>query len=208
VILPLLIGMASAELAPPSLEQHLADHTWSLVRIELDAGNAKQALATLNAFSTHVTDAPNLHTLAARAHIALADRTSAKREYSTAAGAAPDYTLAWFSLGELHSEDAEWAEADIAWAHVECLLPNGPDADVGPRRRAAAAAHQGNANAFETHVREAIRRGFDLTDVLASDEWHAFYANPALQDSVRQMITVYAGPEAMERLERPLRPTP
>lgn len=200
--------MAWAELPPPSLEQHLADHTWTRARAELDAGNAEQALMTLSAFQTHVTDAPNLHALAARAHVALGDRDAAKQECATAVASDPNYTLAWFSLAELYSQDAQWSEADTAWENVQRLVPNGADADLAPRRRAEAAAYRGEAEAFETHLREAIRRGFNLTDVLASPEWRAFYADPALQDSVRKMMTVYAGPEALERLERPLRSIP
>ncbi len=208
MILTLLAGMAWAELPPPSLEQHLADHTWISARAELDAGNAEQALLTLNAFQTHVTDAPNLHALAARAHVVVGDRIAAKREYTMAVAADPDYTLAWFSLAELYSEDAQWSDAETAWENVQRLVPNGPDAEVAPRRRAEAAAYQGDAEAFETHLREAIQRGFDLTDILASPEWRAFYADPALQDSVRKMVIVYAGPDALERIEHPIRSTP
>src|SRR5690606_3485539 len=94
-------------------------------------------------------------------------------------------------------------EAKSAFEQVTRLISKGPGAVIGPRRLAEIAAHQGDAEAFETQIREALRRGFSFRDIAGLPNWQRFYADPRLQDSVVKMITVYGDRRVLETLATP-----
>jgi tetratricopeptide (TPR) repeat protein len=110
---------------------------------------------------------------------------------------------AWYDLGEIYLAQGKYDEAQHAFQQVSDLVPTGRHSWIGPWRLGEVAAHRGDVEDFESHMREALRRGFSFNNVKGLTNWKNFYANPVLHDSIEKLITVYGNPAVLETLERP-----
>lgn len=108
---------------------------------------------------------------------------------------------AWYDLGELRLSQGRFADAQPCFQRVTDGLVHGPDAWRAPLRLAETAAHQGDAPLFESALREALRRGWDLRQLPALPHWRPFLDDPALRDALTKLITVYGDPDLIRQLE-------
>ncbi len=122
----------------------------------------------------------------------------AERRYRQVIAWDPDDEAAHYDLGEILLSQGRLDEAAVAFARVVELRTEGAGAWVGPWRMAEVSAWRGDAAAMETHLREALRRGFSFRTVAGTPNWATFYANPALRDPLRKLVTVYGDPAILE----------
>ncbi len=205
LLLWLLLDVASAEIPLPSYRDATTIAAWHEVNALVERGRYAEAVERAKAFERTVFETPGLAYLTGLSYRFLDDASLAERHLRRAATLDPDYAAPWSDLGEIYLVQGRYDEAREAFEHVARLLPKGPGSAIGPRRLAEIAAHQGDAAAFEHHIREALRRGFSFRDIAGLPNWKQFYADPALQDSVVKMITVYGDQKVLETLAPPLK---
>ena len=91
--------------------------------------------------------------------------------------------------------------ARTAFTHVRDLRSEGDLAWIGPWRLAEVAALDHDAARFEADIKVALRRGFSFEHIAGQPNWRAFYADPALTDTLDKLLTVYATSEVRESLK-------
>lgn len=202
-MLLLLVGLALAEVPLPSWRDELAVQRWHEVDALLTAGQAEEAIAAVRRFEARVTPDARLAYLEGLAHRQLGDNRAAERAYVRSVDMDPARQDAWYDLGELYLVQGRYDEADVAFGHVEELVDRGDRAWLGPWRRAEVAGWRRDPDAFEAHLREALRRGFTFREIEGRDNWRAFYADPVLRDSIRKLVTVYGDDSTLDSLEAP-----
>ncbi|HHO50436.1 MAG TPA: tetratricopeptide repeat protein [Deltaproteobacteria bacterium] len=209
------IALAQAELPPPGLDRALARDRWHEVNAILEGGCAYQRLLAAVACAEGVTDAAIAHAdafqdalfhdagleyLAGLAHRYAGEDPKAIARYRAAIALDPAYDAAWYDLGELYLKGGRYAQADEAFTRVQELVSGGANAWLGPWRRAEVAALQHDAEGFEAHIKEALQQGFSFRSIAGLPNWRRFYADPALQDTLSKLLTVYAEPDVIESL--------
>jgi tetratricopeptide (TPR) repeat protein len=102
---------------------------------------------------------------------------------------------AWYDMGELLLAGGRLDEAERAFEKVAELRPEGDKSWTGPWRLAEVAAERHDAAAMDRHLREALRRGFTFQTVKGLPNWRRYAADPALADTLRKLLTVYATPD-------------
>lgn len=125
----------------------------------------------------------------------------ALRLYDRAIALDPELAVAFYDRGELHllQGDVETATADF-----EAAARLRPDHWAVHFRLAHLAGRQGQAQAFETHLLDALRHGFGFRTVLSDPDWQAWARDPTLGRVLRRLIVVYSD----ETLYDQLRGTP
>jgi tetratricopeptide (TPR) repeat protein len=217
-VLTLLISVqiAAAEMPLPTYEDWMGRAKWHEVNAKLeencqfstlssavvcqDLPALEALIAETESFQKHVLRDAGLEYLIGLAwrYDGKEDRAGAK--YRAAVALDPDYSAPWSDLGELHLIAGEYDKADEAFAQVTRLEADGPQGWIGPWRQAEVAAHQHNAEAFEDHMHEALKRGFSFRQIEGLPNWKGFYADPKMRDSIEKMITVYGSREILESL--------
>lgn len=155
------------------------------------------------AFERQVTPDARIRYLTGLATRHRGDLRAAERLLGEAVALDPGRAEAWFDLGELRAGRQDWAGAAEAFARVTALVPTGPRAWPGWLQRAQIAALQGDAAAFEHHLREALRHGFTFRMIVGQPAWRGFWADPRIQPTLEQMLSVYASEDVRESLETP-----
>lgn len=214
LILMLALASAHAELPLPDYDRTLARARWHQVNaiIETACGydmvqkgmacteDVGRAITLADDFQRTVMKDAGIEYLAALAHKLSGQQAKAKRRYRAALALDAELTEGWYDLGEILLVEGDFPGADDAFERVAALVPQGPRAWLGPWRRAEVAAHQRDIEAFELHMREALRRGFSFEEIRGLPNWRAFYADPDLRDSINKLITVYGTPSVLESL--------
>lgn len=203
----LLAALALSSVPPPSFEEHLGLRAWHRVDALVEAGRYEEAIAEADSFQQTVVPTAGLHYLVGLSWRRLHDDQRAETALLASVALDPDYVAPWYDLGEIWLVAGRWSDAERAWKRVSELVPAGAHCELGPLRLAEVAAHQRDATAFETHLREALHRGFHFRSIRAEPQWRDFYADPMLRDSVAKMVTVYGDPALLDDLSRPLSPS-
>ncbi len=206
------VSLAAAEVPLPSWREELLRAEWAAVNAQIEQscteprfiGQAvtcreetlRAAIDRAVAFQAQVTEDGGLAYLVGLAWRYLGDTAKAERHYRRATALRPDDQGAWNDLGEMYLAQGRLDEAAEAFDHVSELVADAPQGWIGPWRLAEVAAHRGDPAAFETHLREALRRGFTFQTIAGLPNWKAFYADPRMRDSLDKLITVY-GDEAI-----------
>jgi tetratricopeptide (TPR) repeat protein len=217
VILAGLAALAHGAPPLPTYEQVLARDAWRRVNGRLEAGCAFDprlggvacaegttagVVAAVEAFSSTLFPDGPLSYLAGLASRYAGDRAEAERWYRAALALDPTLAEAWYDLGELLLADGRTAEAREAFTEVAARVSTGPTAWLGPWRLAEVAAAEHDAQAFEAHLHDALRRGFTFRQIAGLPNWKAYYADPALHSTLVALLAVYADPS----IEASLRP--
>lgn len=155
----------------------------------------EEAIAAAQQFLTHVADDGRIHYLIGLAQRHLGQTAAAIASFEAAVQRDPTRAEAWFDLGELRANQQRWDDAATAFTHVTTLLPEGPQAWAGWLQLAQVDAHMGRAEAFEEHLRQALRWGFTFQMVAHQEAWKGFYADPTIHDVLDRMLSVYATPD-------------
>jgi len=220
---------AAAELPLPSYEKQLGLRAWHRVNQHLERGvrlraeaspqrdperlaelereadaSLRKAIAEAEAFRKTVTDTSGIAYLEGLAWRLLDEPDKAQAAWRRSIELDPQgATDAWHDLGELLITRQEWAEADACFAQVTEHLDTGPHAWRGPLRQAEVAAWQGDAQAMEKHLHQALRRGFRMDTIRGEPQWQTFYADPRLHDTVEKMVLVYGDRSLLPALGGP-----
>ncbi len=213
----ILTQLARAEMPLPTYEDWLGKAKWYEVNAQLEencrfstlsAAVVCQDLPALvkliedtESFQKHVMQDAGLEYLIGLAWRYQGDDRRAQAKYRAAVALDSEYSAPWSDLGELHLVAGEYDEADRAFAEVTRLEADGPRAWIGPWRQAEVAAHRQDAEGFELHMHEALKRGFSFRQIEGLPNWKGFYADPKMRDSVEKMITVFGSREILKSLE-------
>jgi len=199
VLLVLLLS-ARAEVPLPSYAGALGRSAWVEVNGLVERGRYQEAIAEAQRFEDTVVETAGLEYLIGLSYRFLDDSKRAERHLRRAVELDPEYHSPWSDLGEIYLVQGRFEEARECYAKLTELLPSGPGSALGPRRLAEIAAHQHDPEAFEAHIREALRRGFSFREIAGLPNWQKFYADPVMRDSVQKMITVYGDRSVLETL--------
>lgn len=199
----LLATLAWAETPLPSYKDAVKRAAWVEVDQLMERGKYAEAIDRAAQFEDTVTETAGLAHLIGLSYIYLDEPKKAERHLERATRLDPEYAGPWHDLGELYLVQGRFDEAGACFEHVSELVPSGPGSAIGPRRLAEVAAHQGRPDAFEEHIREALRRGFSFREIAGLPNWQKFYADPVMSDSVEKMITVYGDRRVLESLVPP-----
>lgn len=214
MLLYLLITLVRAEMPPPDYDRVLARAAWVEVNRIIEesctfdpmqrafacTSDLDHAIQRAEAFQRQIFQDAGLAYLIGLAHKYAGRDDAAARAYREALKLEPDRAEAWYDLGEILLARQELEEAERAFTHVSELIDHGDKAWLGPWRLAEVAAHRGDPDTFERHIREALRRGFSFRTIMGLPNWRAFYANPALRDSIDKLVTVYGEPSVLDSL--------
>jgi hypothetical protein len=208
------VAPASAEVPLPDYRDVVVQRTWHDVDSLIEAACSGppgaqtcneeplvEAIQTATAFQDVVTEDARLEYLLGLAYLSKGDRAAGRAHLEGAVQLDPDRPDAWHDLGEVYLQDGQMDEAGEAFGHVTRLVDSGSKAWLGPWRQAEVAAHQGDPEAFETHMKLALKRGFTFRTIRGLPNWRRFYADPRMQSSIRKMVTVYGTPDVLESLE-------
>lgn len=209
-----LLPIAAAEMPLPDYEDLLVQRTWHEVNSLIEAactGNPAtlacneepldEAIETATAFQKHVVRDARLEYLTGLAYLSKRDNVAGRRHLVAAVELDPERSDAWHDLGEVDLQGARYADAAVAFAHVTELVDAGSKAWLGPWREAEVAAHRQDPEAFERHMKLALRRGFSFRTIRGLPNWKGFLADPIIGPSVRKLVTVYATPEVLDSLQ-------
>jgi len=195
-----LILAAHAEIPLPDWPAVAASTAAAEVDDLVDAGRYEDAVARAQAWEGTVRESAGLAWRTGRAYRFLDDRYAAERHLRRAVALDPSLAGAWGDLGEVYLAQGRYAEATPCFELVTALVPSGPGSALGPRRLAEIAAHEGDPDAFEDHIREALRRGFSFREIAGLPTWQRFYADPRTHDAIGKMITVHGDRTVLDTL--------
>lgn len=180
-----------AEVPLPDYRQELAAQRAWEVQEHIQQGELDEAIASARRYQRKLGEDAQLQYLMGWALSGTETPDQAEPCYRRAVELRPDYTEAWIQLGEFYTRQQRIEPAREAWTAVSQQLTRGERAWLGPLRLAEVAAMDGDAPGLETHLREALRRGFSFKDISSVPRWQAWYADPTLHDSIDKMVTVY-----------------
>ncbi len=166
-----------------------------------DPNRLDAAIAVATDFLRVVRNDGRLHYLIALAHRHAGRLHQAETALEQAVAVSPDRSEAWRELGELQTLAGQHTQAARSFAEVTRLNPEGPTAWVGWLQRAQTAGHLHDAEAFESHLREALRQGFSFRVIESNPAWRDFYADPVLQRRLERLMGVYGQAETLDSLK-------
>lgn len=150
----------------------------ALLALEMMAGNATaEAEPVVLNYLSGPTPTPSIRLAYARVLAGARRLSDAMGQLESATRADPGFAAAWLSLGGLHLELRQFAEAEAALKRFLDLAPGGtaqPDAQASPDNAAADARQRGITQARLMLAQSAEQRG----DVAAAQEWLAGIDDP------------------------------
>lgn len=185
----------------PSYRDHVMSEAWNEVDDLVTRGKHDEAIARAQAIQDALGPDGALAYLIGLSYRLKGDPGRAEVHLRRATTLAPDRPEAWSDLGEILLATGRYDEAAPCWANVTRLVPTGPHAWLGPWREAEVAAGLGQPEAFESHLRRALERGFSFRTVEGLPNWRRYYADPALHEPLQKLLTVYGTPETIQTLQ-------
>lgn len=215
----LLLCLARAEIPLPDYDDALAQGQWFALNDRIDAtcrvdprtGLADcanpavldEVIAKADAWQRVVQPDPGLTYLSGLAWRYKGDTSRARSHWERAVELDPDYRAPWYDLGELYLAAGELDRARHAFEQVGRLTTDPVQAWLAPWRLAEVAAFRQDPEAFEDHVREALRHGFTFDRVVGLPNWKGFSKDPVMGPSVEKLVTVYGTQRDLEVLRAP-----
>ena len=206
-------SLARASIPLPAYDDQLVQERWHKVNRLIEAacepgpggyGCAREplleAIQLAQSFQDQVTVDARLEYLIGLAYRGLDDGPAAERHLRRSVELDPERTDAWHDLGEVLLDRKAYPEAKLAFTQVDERVTRGSRAWVGPFRLAEVAAWEHDPEAFEAHLRTAIKRGFSFRLVLHDPDWRTFAADPEIGPSVSKLVTVYGTAEQLKTL--------
>lgn len=215
----LLASLGSAGVGLPDYDEMLAQAEWHVLNQRLDstcrfeprAGGVTcsrpeildEIIARGEAWQQTVQPDAGLTYLVGLAWRYKGSDAKARAEWERAVQLDPDYRAPWYDLGELYLASGELDEAARAFEQVARLTPEGAESWLAPWRLAEVAAFQQDVEAFEDHMRDALRHGFTFDRVSALPNWKGFLRDPVIGPSVEKLVSVYGSPGDLDALKQP-----
>jgi tetratricopeptide (TPR) repeat protein len=211
-----LSAPAAGEVPLPSYRDDLALAAWHAINDQIESAceirpesvalvcseaMLDEAISEAQAFQSSLFPDARLEYLIGLAHKYAGRVDLAITHYRRAVERDPGRQDAWHDLGESYLVRGQFDAAKFAFQKVSLLVSTGKHSWIGPWRLGEIAAHEGKADEFEEHIREALRRGFSFNQIRGLANWKAFYANPVMHDSIEKLVTVYGDPVVLRTLE-------
>lgn len=193
----LLLGAALAVPSPTDFREVVHQSAAAELEALNAAGDFAEVLKQGARFEAHVEGAALVRYEMAYAANRLGQDHKALRLYTRALALQPDLAIALYDRGELRlvSGDAAGARADF-----EAAAAARPDHWAVHFRLAHLAGMDGDPDALETHLVEALRHGFDFRTILQDPDWKAWATHPQLGQVLRRLIVVYSDEALYEQL--------
>jgi tetratricopeptide (TPR) repeat protein len=188
-----------ADVQPPDYGLALARE--EAIRLESlnEQGRYPEVVKLGEAFQDDLLESAQVEYEIAFAWNALGEGDRARRHFRRALELDPGDAAAWYDLGEVYLREGSLDEAGEAFARAAALRP---EHWAGPFRLAEIAARRGEAEAFEAHLRTALRNGFSFRVVVGDSNWLTYYRTPALRDVLKRLVTVYSDERLLEAFEQ------
>ena len=126
------------------------------------------------------------------AHYQLGEWDAAVRNYDLAVQQDPQLTVARYDRGEIHLHEGRLGKAEQDFMAV---IEQTPTHWAGHFRMAHLAGLASDAKAFEDHIMDAIRHGFQLDAVRGDPDWKEFARHSTLRPVLRKIIVLYGDDE-------------
>jgi tetratricopeptide (TPR) repeat protein len=199
-VLLLLLPVASAWEAPAdyraSLYEGLAARISDLVRI----GRLEEAVELAERIEDHVGPSAQIAYELSLALRAQGEAADSRRWLDRTLERDPNHAGAHYDRGELRMLEGDVSGALQDFAAAARLRP---DHWAGPFRLAHLAGKTGDARAFEQHLQEALRQGFDFRTVVEDPEWKRWSTDAALGPVLSRLISAYGDESVLEQLRAP-----
>lgn len=199
---PLLLPLVMPTLAavqPPDYGRVLVRERAAVLEAMNAQGRHAEVVESGERFQEDLLPAAAVEYEVAFAWNALGEGDRARRHYHRAVDLDPGDAASWYDLGEILLRAQELDAAADAFGRAAALRP---DHWAGPFRLAEIAARRRQPELFEQHLRDALRAGFSFRVVLGDANWLGYYRDPALQDVLRRLVTVYSDERLLEAFER------
>ena len=160
-------------------------------------GQYEDAIAFARSFQRTVTEDGDIAYEIAFAYNRMAKLEDALSAYGDALKLSPDNAAALYDRGEILLALGRDAEA---LTDLEAAARLRPDHWVVYFRLAELAGKRGDADAFEEHLTDALRHGFDLRTLVKDPTWRAWFRDPRLGPVLLKLVTVYGDETMLEGL--------
>jgi len=211
-----VLGLQAAQAMPlASYDEHLAKGQRERLDVVIESSchfspseramvcddRLQEAIRLAERFDLDVLQDAELRYLMGLASRYLGEETSARRRFERSLMLDPNHIAASYDLGELLLISGELPAARDCFQRVADHNQDPSTQWLGPWRLAEVSAMQGDAERFEAHLKQAIRKGFSLRQIEGLPNWIAFYQDPDLQDVIQKMIALYGTQETLESLQ-------
>jgi len=163
------------------------------------AGHFAEAIALGERIERRVEASPWVQYEIGFAQNALGNTDAALKLFNETIRVMPDYAPARYDRGEILLLRGMNDEARIDFAVAAELKPYHWAAFF---RLAHLDARSGDKEAFEVHLTEAIRQGFDFRSILGDPDWRKWANDKQLGPVIARLITVYGDEALLDQLRQ------
>lgn len=160
-------------------------------------GRFDDAIAFAERYQDAVEPAADVAYEVAYAYNGKGEIDRALRAYDAVIALDPHHAAARYDRGELLLSKGRDAEAQ---ADFEEAARARPDHWAVHFRLAELSGRAGDAPAFEAHLTDALRCGFDFRTAIADPTWRAWFRDPKLGPILTKLVTVYSDEQLLQGL--------
>ncbi len=196
----LAVAAARAELPPPDYREELGERAAADVAAMAADGDVDGAVRLARRFTREVAPLPAVLYEEGLALYRAGRTDAALRAYDRCLELDPNHAAARYDRGEIRLArgDLDGAREDFAVAAREA-----PDHWAVHFRLAHLAALDRDPRAFEAHLLDALRHGFDFRTIVDDPQWKAWARDPELGPVLERLIVVYSDEALLDRLRAP-----
>lgn len=194
------VSLARAELPPPDYRDAVLGSVEAQADAMIQAGDLPGALRLVQEFRAQVASDARLTYEEGLIRRLQGDLAGAERCYREAVAQDPELFFAWYDLGELLLQNSDLEGAEQALTKAFEQSEHHPQGWVAPMRLAELAAQRGDAQAFDSWLKEAVRRGFRFATVAGTPAWKGYFEDPSLREVIERLATVYGEEQVLDTL--------
>jgi tetratricopeptide (TPR) repeat protein len=200
MILTLVVCAAWAAREPQDYRADLMTGAATRVSRLSEAGQYEAAKALAERFQRQVEPSAPVTYEIALALNQMGKRSEAIATYTKALALDPDHAASLYDRGELYLLDGR---VDLAQADFERAVVLAPGHWAVHFRLAELAARAHDTAAFESHLTDAVRNGFDFRTIVGDPNWHAWARDPDLGKVITKLVVLYSKEDLLELLQAP-----
>ena len=160
-------------------------------------GRFDDAIAFAERFQKAVDPAADVEYEVAYAYNGKGDLDASLASYDAVISLNPHQAAARYDRGELLLVRGRDHDAEVDFEEAARLRP---DHWAVHFRLAEIAGRAGDVDAFEAHLTDAIRCGFDFRTAIQDPTWHAWFHDPKLGPVLTKLVTVYGDEKLLDGL--------
>ena len=208
LVLALCLGARAAR-EPDDYRADLMAGAAARVSSVSESGALEDAIALAERFQRQVEPSAPVTYEIAYALNRMGRRSEAIARYTKALALDPDHAPSLYDRGELYLLDGRASLAKADFARAAALVP---DHWAVHFRLAELAARDHDAAAFESHLTDAVRNGFDFRSLIVpgpdgaptmDPNWRAWAHDPDLGKVITKLVVLYSQEDLLELLQAP-----